>query len=124
MVGFIEIVPGKGIKYLNLNISRFFQFFGSNIKVTDIHQAFEINQEMKDGADWQTAADETLFHPSDHNGEMIYSLIKSRELSNTSRVWIMAVITQPPLDDGDQAHMSVVRSHPLLAPVMHGNWGH
>ena len=84
MVGFIEIVPGKGIKYLNLNISRFFQFFGSNIKVTDIHQAFEINQEMKDGAEWQTAADETLFHPSDHNGEMIYSLIKSTELSNTS----------------------------------------
>ena len=29
----------------------------------------------------------------------------------------MAVITQPPLDDGDQAHMSVARSHPL--PVMH-----
>ena len=33
----------------------------------------------------------------------------------------MAVITQPPRDDGDQAHMSVVRSHPRLslAPVMH-----
>ena len=44
------------------------------------------------------------------------------ENSAILHVWIMAVITQPPLDDGDQAHMSVVRSHPLLAPVMHGNW--
>lgn len=87
MGGFIEIVPSKCIKYLNLNIAGFFQFFGSVFKVTDIDTSSFWNQSRDER--WRGMADSSRwnpFHPSDHNGEMIYSLIKIRELSNTSRL--------------------------------------